>query len=59
MNQPGASLLVTDYIAREAGFGSSSSFVRAFKTFKGITPGKYLQQKQENHQHVTGVHADQ
>jgi AraC-like DNA-binding protein len=43
MGQKGASLLVMDYIAEESGFGSSSSFIRAFKNLKGTTPGKYME----------------
>jgi AraC-like DNA-binding protein len=31
-----------DYLAAEAGFGSTSSFIRSFKQFEGVTPGKYL-----------------
>ncbi len=46
MNQKGGNMLVMDFIAQESGFGSSSSFIRAFKTVKGITPGKYLNDKQ-------------
>ncbi|WP_167616622.1 helix-turn-helix domain-containing protein [Maribellus sediminis] len=30
-----------EYIAEEAGFGTSNSFSRAFKEFNGITPGQY------------------
>lgn len=39
-----------DYLAHEAGFGSASSFMRAFKQIEGITPGKYLRQISENGQ---------
>ncbi|ASB47931.1 helix-turn-helix domain-containing protein [Alkalitalea saponilacus] len=31
-----------DYLASESGFGSASSFIRAFKQIEGITPGKFL-----------------
>ena len=30
-----------EYIAEEAGFGTSNSFTRAFKEFRGITPGQF------------------
>ncbi|MBN2815023.1 MAG: AraC family transcriptional regulator, partial [Bacteroidales bacterium] len=45
MNRHGSNLLVTEYIAHESGFGSPSSFIRAFKTHTGLTPGKYLQER--------------
>lgn len=45
MNRQGSNLLVTEYIAQESGFGSPSSFIRAFKAHTGITPGKYLQDR--------------
>ena len=30
-----------DYIAEQVGFGSGNSFTRAFKEYKGLTPGKF------------------
>jgi AraC-like DNA-binding protein len=42
MNQQGGKDLVIDYIAQESGFGSSSAFIRAFKLYKGMPPGRYL-----------------
>lgn len=30
-----------DYIAEEVGFGTGNSFARAFKEYKGVTPGQY------------------
>lgn len=44
MNKRGAGSLVIEHIAEESGFGSLSSFIRAFKAIKGITPGRYLQE---------------
>jgi AraC-like DNA-binding protein len=46
MKKNGASLLVMNHIALESGFGSSSSFIRAFKSFKGMTPWKFIQEIQ-------------
>ncbi|MCK3685372.1 AraC family transcriptional regulator [Maribellus sp. YY47] len=34
-------LYTLDYIAEKAGFGSTNSFTRAFKEYKGITPGTF------------------
>jgi AraC-like DNA-binding protein len=45
MNRQGSNLFVTEFIAHESGFGSPSSFIRAFKAHTGITPGKYLQDR--------------
>jgi len=44
MNKRGAGSLVIEHIAEESGFGSLSSFIRAFKTIKGIPPGRYMQE---------------
>ncbi|MDG5800831.1 AraC family transcriptional regulator [Marinilabiliaceae bacterium ANBcel2] len=43
MNDEKARNYSLEYISNESGFGSLSSFIRAFKHFKGVTPGKYLQ----------------
>ena len=48
MNKQGASLMVINHIAQESGFGSSGSFIRAFKACKGMTPGKYVPEKQDD-----------
>jgi len=43
MKKRGSASLVINHIALESGFGSTSSFIRAFKTHMGATPGSYLQ----------------
>jgi AraC-like DNA-binding protein len=53
MNRQGASQIVINYIAQESGFGSSGSFIRAFKAYKGITPGKYVPGNQDENTYNT------
>ena len=41
-------------IAKTVGYSDSNAFIRVFKRYEGITPGKYRQTKPENGHHAQG-----
>lgn len=46
MKKSGCENYSLDYFASESGFGSTSSFIRAFKQAEGITPGRFIRMHQ-------------